>query len=296
MSFNATSPPFIDYMDDTSHGNNRRGNKVDFSYKKTFLAVEKSLLDYGSQRMPRKEIQKALDQYKTYGDREITDDLAYTILVQVVFYSGMLAATVTKRMPVIRELFADYRKVADYSPEDVDRLLANGKMLRNRRKIEACVQDANVMRQIVERHGSFASYMSTFDPNASFENLLLLKEELEARFAYLGGITVYHFLTDLGLPVLKPDRVIARLFRRLGLVEYERQHLKTVIHGRKFAQATGLPIRYIDIVLVAFGQVQSTEMGIDRGICLDEPRCKLCSLTGVCQFYRQGNLTADRKS
>ena len=115
----------------------------------------------------------------------------------------------------------------------------------------------------------------------------MLKEELEARFAYLGGITVYHFLTDLALPVLKPDRVIARIFRRLGLVEYERQHLKTVIHGRKFAEATELPIRYVDIVLVAYGQVRSIEIGIDRGICLKEPRCDLCSLTGVCQFWQQ---------
>ena len=260
---------------------------MDFPYERTFLAVEKSLLDYGSQRMPREEIQKALDQYKTYGDRELTDDLCYAMLVQVVFYSGMRAATVTKKMPAIRAHFTDYRKVADFGPADIDRLIADDRMLRNRRKIEACVKNAKLMREIIEQHGSFVSYISTFDPNTSFENLLLLKEELEARFAYLGGITVYHFLTDLALPVLKPDRVIARSFRRLGLVEYERQHLKTVIHGRKFAEATGLPIRYVDIVLVAYGQVRSIEIGIDRGICLKEPRCDLCSLTDVCQFWQQ---------
>lgn len=268
---------------------------MDFPYEKAFLAVEESLLDYGSQRMPREDIQKALDQYKTYGDRELTDDLCYDLLVQVVFYSGMRAATVTKKMPAIRESFADYRRVAEYSPAEVDRLLANDKVLRHRRKIEACVQNAKVMQEIVKRHGSFASYMASFDPNASFENLVLLKEELEARFAYLGGITVYHFLTDLALPVLKPDRVISRIFRRLGLVELERQHLKTVIHGRKFAEATGLPIRYIDIVLVAYGQVRSIEFGIDRGICLDEPRCNLCGLTDVCQFDRQEEQGAEEQ-
>ena len=81
--------------------------------------------------------------------------------------------------------------------------------------------------------------------------------------------------------------MIARIFRRLGLVEYEAQHLKTVIQGRKFAKATGLPIRYIDIVLVAYGQVRFIEIGLDHGICLDEPRCNLCNIKDVCQFHLQ---------
>lgn len=260
---------------------------MEFPYAEVFANVEKSLLAYGAKQRPREEIQNALDRFKTFGERELTDELCFSTLVDVTFYSGMRAATVMSKLPVIHEHFADFRKVAHFGPDDIDRIVGDDKMLRNRRKIEACVQNAKVMREIVEQHGSFSTYLAGFDPKGPFENLLLLKEELEARFAYLGGITVYHFMTDLGLPVLKPDRVIARLFRRLGLVEYERQHLKTVIHGRKFAEATGLPPRYIDIVLVAFGQVRSENFGIDRGICLDKPRCQLCSLHRVCLYYRK---------
>ncbi len=266
---------------------------MDFCYEETFLAIEKSLLDYGSLRIPREKIQRDLDEYKQYGGRKLTDDLCFQILVDVVFYSGMRAATVDARMPAIHRHFADFRKIAQFGGADIERMLNDESMLRHRSKIEACIQNAKLMQNIVEQHGSFASYISTFDIDtscetaASFENLLLLKGELEARFAYLGSVTVYHFLTDLGLPVLKPDLVIARIFRRLGLVEYEGQNLKTVIHGRKFAKATGLPIRYIDIVLVAYGQVRSDWIGIDRGICLKEPRCKLCNLTDICQFYQQ---------
>jgi len=260
---------------------------MEFPYRETFLAVEKSLLDYGAQKLPREEIQKTIDQFKTYADRELTDDLCYQVLVDVVFYSGMRAATVTKKRPVIQTHLGDYRKAAKYDSEDIDRLLEDDQMLRNRRKIEACVENAKVMRTIIEKHGAFTNYLAAFQPRQSFENLLLLKEELEARFAYLGGITVYHFLTELGLPVLKPDRVIARIFRRLGLVEYERQHLKTVIHGDKFAKATGFPHRYIDIVFVAYGQVQSIEFGIDRGICLDKPRCEMCGLTNLCKAFTE---------
>ena len=88
---------------------------------------------------------------------------------------------------------------------------------------------------------------------------------------------MYHFLTDIGMPVLKPDRVICRIFQRLGLIENEQQLLKTVIQGRKFAGATCYPIRYIDIVFVAYGQVQSLEFGMEKGICLKKkPLCNLC--------------------
>jgi DNA-3-methyladenine glycosylase I len=70
----------------------------------------------------------------------------------------------------------------------------------------------------------------------------------------------------------------------LGLTETEGQLLKTVLQGRKFAEATGLPIRYIDIVFVAYGQAQSMEFGIDRGICLKNPRCNECGVKEFCRW------------
>jgi DNA-3-methyladenine glycosylase I len=159
-------------------------------------------------------------------------------------------------------------------------------MIRNKRKVAACVKNAVLFRSIIGQHGSFQHYIDSFRPTDSIENLTLLKEEMQARFHYLGGVTAYHFLTDIGLPVLKPDRVISRIFFRLGATSDESNFLETVIQGRKFAEATDLPIRYIDIVFVAYGQVQSLEFGIDRGICLKEPRCQVCALTKYCPYYK----------
>jgi DNA-3-methyladenine glycosylase I len=109
---------------------------------------------------------------------------------------------------------------------------------------------------------------------------------LQYKFNYLGNITVYHYLTDIGFNVLKPDRVILRVFERLGLIESRDQLLKTVIQGRKFAEATGLPIRYIDIVFVKYGQQgKSNYFGLDDGICLEKhPKCNICKLKKYCFF------------
>lgn len=262
-----------------------------FPYRIVFQQVEESLIQYGSQHLPPDQIRVALDFYKTFAERELTDALSFALLRDVVFYSGFRAATVTARMNTIKCWFPDWRTVADYSDADVAKIMSDSGMIRNKRKISACIENARVMRQLIEEHGSFARYVASFAPKDSFENLLLLKEELEARFQYLGGITVCHFLTDIGMPVLKPDRVICRIFHRLGLTESEGQLLKTVIQGRKFAEATGLPIRYIDIVFVAYGQAQSTEFGIDRGICLKYPRCSVCGIKEFCRWYQPASNT-----
>jgi len=89
-------------------------------------------------------------------------------------------------------------------------------------------------------------------------------------------------VTDIGLNVSKPDRVIGRLVHRLGLLESEEQIFKAILEGRSFAEATGLPIRYIDIVLVVFGQIASPQVGISKGVCLNEPRCGVCAIKTQC--------------
>ena len=254
-----------------------------YPYDELFQKLERSLIEYGSVHCPEDKIREALEAYKHSNNRVLNDGEYYAILVDVAFYSGFRAATVEERHDRIDHWFGDYLAVAGFGEKDAAAIMADPGMIRNQRKIEACIANAKVMRDLVAQYGSFAQYIDSFRASESFENLLLLKEELEAKFRYIGGITVYHFLMEIGMQVLKPDRVIGRMFHRLGLTDHEEQYLKTVIQGRKFAQATGLPIRYIDIVFVSYGQTRFTEFGIDRGICLAEPRCDVCGIKEYCR-------------
>jgi DNA-3-methyladenine glycosylase I len=161
-------------------------------------------------------------------------------------------------------------------------------MIRNQAKIKACIKNAYVFQNLIQKYGSIQNYIEAFSPFSSFENMMILKDEIEHRFYRLGKVTVYHFLTDIGLPVLKPDRVICRIFERLGLIESRENIFEAVMQGRKFAEATGYPIRYIDIIFVAYGQVRSKEFGIERGICLEtNPSCHLCRAKDFCNYYSQ---------
>ena len=106
-------------------------------------------------------------------------------------------------------------------------------------------------------------------------------------------------MMDVGIPVLKPDRVLERIFKRIGLVprhlaESDALFVALIQEGRQFAKATGYSIRYIDIVFVCYGQVQAKEVGIERGICLSSeeggPSCSICGIRQYCDHYASKQL------
>jgi DNA-3-methyladenine glycosylase I len=254
-------------------------------YKTIFDVIESTLISRST--LGEAKIRECLEQFRRLEGRAFSDDEYYWILVYVVFYSGFKAATVTAKLDLIRRYFSDFRTVADYTESDVERIMGDQNMIRNERKVRACIENARTFKSIVAEYGSFQKYIGSFAPTESFENLMLLKEELVFRFGGFGNVTPYHFLTDIGMRVLKPDRVVCRIFQRLGLIESEEQFLKTVIQGRKFADATGHPIRYIDIVFAAYGQVKSEDLGIEKGICLkDNPECPICGARNYCGFLK----------
>ncbi|HLG37850.1 MAG TPA: DNA-3-methyladenine glycosylase I, partial [Nitrososphaera sp.] len=229
---------------------------------------------------------------KKVATKKFADADYFDILIEVPFYAGFRAVIVDSRMGAIRKHFPNYKTVADYGPKRVKEILGDPQMIQHAGKIQASVDNARTFKAIIDQQGSFQKYVDSFDPRASFENLMRLRQDLIRRFRYLGKITAYHFLTNIGMPVLKPDRVIRRIFYRLGLIESEgeseEQLLKVVYQGHQFAQATNHPIRYIDIVFVAYGQVQFPDFGIEQGICLkDNPQCAICGVSKYCQYFAQ---------
>lgn len=163
-------------------------------------------------------------------------------------------------------------------------------MVRNRSKIQACIENAKRLKAIISKHGSFHEYVYSLPPARSDNELIGLRDTFRHLFRYLGERTAFHFMMDIGLPVLKPDRVIERIFKRLALVrndlEGDALYVALIQEARKFTQATGYPIRYVDIVFVDYGQVQAKEVGLERGICLEtSPSCSLCGVTKYCDYY-----------
>ena len=261
-------------------------------YRAIFDAVESTLIREGSRHLPEDQLHSRLDHFKQVEGKRFTDAEVYRLLVEIAFYSGFRAATVTDKLEVIHRHFPDYKTVAGYGENEVQLILGDPAMIRNRRKVQACVDNAQALQLIVRDHGAFHAYVDSFAPKESEGNLLRLRQELQRRFSYLGEITSYHFLMEIGMPVLKPDRVICRIFHRLGLIESTDHALEAIEQGRRFAEATGHPIRYIDIVFVAYGQARSKEFGLPTGICLPRhPKCAICGVRGYCTYDASSHIS-----
>lgn len=257
--------------------------------------MESTLIRVGSQSVPETTIRGRLDKFKQVETKRFTDADYFRILVSVVFYSGFKAHIVNKKMGAIRRHFPDYTTVAKYDQQRVREIASDPQIIRHRGKIQACVDNARAFKRLVGEYGSFQAYVDAFSPKASPANLIELRRDLVRRFGYLAKVTSYHFLTEIGMPVLKPDGVIRRIFYRLGLIENEgkseEQLLETIAQGQKFAEETRYPIRYIDIIFVCYGRsglTRTGDIGVQQGICLEhDPRCSICGVSEYCHYFAQ---------
>ena len=197
----------------------------------------------------------------------------------------MTAATVTDRLAAIENYLFDYRVVKDFSEIEIEEIMNYNTIIRNRAKIEACIENAKRFNAIINRHGSFANYIESFGNLDEDRSLEALKHEL-MKFKFLGPRTAYYFMLDMGLKVWKPDRVICRILLRLNLIDSKDNIEQAVKVGKKIADEVGMPIRYVDIIFVKYGQRgEEKPFGLKNGICLEKnPRCSICGIQKYCTF------------
>ena len=107
-----------------------------------------------------------------------------------VFQTGMSWRVVDKKWPGTREAFKgfDVNKVARMGDPEIDRLCTDTRVIRNRRKIEAIVENANRIVALEREHGSFRKYLRSHD---DFEALV---KDLRKQFKFLGDMGCYLFL------------------------------------------------------------------------------------------------------
>lgn len=263
---------------------------TDFS--NIFKALEKTF--FSQSDLTTSQLTKNLESFKKIKKQKRDDNDYFWVMVYVTFYSGFKAKTVTDKIQAIQDIFGDFEKVAKYDETKIQKIIDSKKVIGHRLKINGIIHNANQIKAIRKQFGSFDNYLNSFGDTDNDKILFELIKDLKKRFKYLGGITVFHFLIDIGFNVLKPDRVLCRIFYRLGLVDSEEDLLGVIATGRKFAVATGLPIRYIDIIFVAYGQVDAKpEFGLKEGICLSSsPKCELCGIYKFCQYKNKKKIAS----
>jgi 3-methyladenine DNA glycosylase Tag len=119
------------------------------------------------------------------------------VMSKSVFQSGMSWKVVEAKWPGFKAAFFDFDpvRIAELDPPDVDRLAEDTRIVRNRKKIEATVHNAETMLELDREHGSFKKYLRS---HGSFDDTVA---DLRKRFKFLGDTGTYVFLYVVGEPV-----------------------------------------------------------------------------------------------
>jgi 3-methyladenine DNA glycosylase Tag len=121
----------------------------------------------------------------------------FEVITRAVFQSGFSWPVIAAKWDGFRAAFAgfDPAAVAAFTPDEVDRLCSDERIVRNRRKIEATVHNAEVLLELDEAHGGFRAYLGS---HGGFD---AASADLQRCFKWLGGLGAYYVLYVVKEPV-----------------------------------------------------------------------------------------------
>ena len=158
--------------------------------------------------------------YARYHDEEwgvpLTEDRAlFEKLVLEGFQSGLSWLTILKKRENFRRAFHgfDATRIAKYRARDIDRLMNDAGIVRNKLKIEATIDNAKALLELT-KHTPFAHFVWGFINGAPQQNKLIsikdamaqtdvskrMSKALKAEgFRFVGPTTLYAFMQSSGM-------------------------------------------------------------------------------------------------
>ncbi len=159
--------------------------------------------------------------YAEYHDNEwgipVHDDRhLFEMLILEGAQAGLSWETILRRRPSYRKLFHhfDPKKVASMTDGELESLCKDERIIRNRLKIFAARQNAQVFLQIQKEFGSFDTYLWNFVggkpirnkwrnlkeiPATSPESIALSKDLKKRGMTFVGPTIIYAFMQAVGL-------------------------------------------------------------------------------------------------
>lgn len=132
------------------------------------------------------------------------------------FQAGLSWITILKRREGFRKVFKnfDFKKVAKFTDADVDRLMLDERIIRNRAKIQSTIKSAKVVIEMQKNRESLSELLWQFAPPAnkrttsakafewravSPESEAISKVLRSRGFGFVGPTTMYALMQSIGM-------------------------------------------------------------------------------------------------
>lgn len=144
------------------------------------------------------------------------DNKLFEAIILDTFQAGLSWKTILHKRENFRKAFHgfDAEKIVRYDKKDIDRLMNNAGIIRNRLKILAAIENAKVFLNVRKEYGSFDNYIWQFTKHKTIKNNFKSIEQLPARtkesdemskdmkkkgFKFVGSTICYAFMQGAGL-------------------------------------------------------------------------------------------------
>lgn len=142
---------------------------------------------------------KLLTDYhnEEYGVPVRDESVLFERLTLETFQAGLSWEIVLKKRSGLFEAFKQFNadQVAAFGPDEIETVVQNPRVIRNRRKIEAAVYNAKAIIQMREQFGGFDRWLDLQIQNEQEDWVSAFR----SRFKFMGGEVVGEFLISLGI-------------------------------------------------------------------------------------------------
>lgn len=155
------------------------------------------------------EVRSARVLARTKNDRWLAQ------MTRCIFQAGFVWRVVDHKWADFEDVFFGFPpdKIVMLSPEQIDRVAQNPRIIRNRQKVLSVQANAQFILDISAAHGSFGKFIGAWPA----QDLIGLFELLKARGSRLGGMTGQRVLRNMGKDTFIVTTDVVRCLQHSGL-------------------------------------------------------------------------------
>ena len=153
--------------------------------------------------------------YIKYHDEEwckqnFDDKYLYEMLILESFQAGLSWECILNKRESFKEAFDDFDidEICQYDENKIDELLKNEKIIRNKLKIKAAINNSKIFKNIQKENGTFYNYLRQFtkdkiiyeiDKTSSTLSDEISKSLQEKGMKFVGTTIIYSYLQAIGV-------------------------------------------------------------------------------------------------
>lgn len=131
-----------------------------------------------------------------YGVADISDNQLFGMLILEINQAGLSWETILKKRENFYNAYSKYdiQKIAAYQQADIDRLLSDSGIVRNKLKINSIVLNANKVIELQKEFGSFFDWIKI----QQCQDIKEWVKTFKKHFKFVGGEICNEFLMQIG--------------------------------------------------------------------------------------------------